>query len=87
MIDCWGFGVAAAVNLTRSIGIQGEVFAGSGLGEYNGAIGQSFDSATRNAIRSRGGWGEVFAYLTPTLHVPLLEATGCISYSEFLWKF
>lgn len=139
VIDCWGFGVDAAVNLTSSIGIQGEVFTGSGLGEYNGAIGQTFDSATRNAIRSSGGWGEVFAYLTPALHVhsgygidsplrrvddtfaltqnqtfftnivwnwsknvqisnqvdyrktnyrsPLLDATGCIFYSEFLWKF
>lgn len=139
VIDCWGFGVDAAVNLTSSIGIQGEVFTGAGLGEYNGAIGQTFDSATRNAIQSSGGWGEVFAYLTPALHVhsgygidsplrrvddtfaltqnqtffanivwnwsknvqisnqvdyrktnyrsPLLDATGCIFYSEFLWKF
>ena len=139
VIDCWGFGVDAAVNLTSSIGIQGEVFTGAGLGEYNGAIGQTFDSATRNAIRSSGGWGEVFAYLTPAFHVhsgygidsplrrvedtfaltqnqtfftnfvwnwsknvqisnqvdyrktdyrsPLLDATGCIFYSEFLWKF
>lgn len=139
VVDCWGFGVDAAVNLTNSIGIQGEVFTGAGLGEYNGAIGQTFDSATRNAIRSSGGWGEVFAYLTPALHVhsgygidsplrrvddtfaltqnqtfftnvvwnwsknvqisnqvdyrktnyrsPLLDATGCIFYSEFLWKF
>ena len=139
VVDCWGFGVDAAVNLTSSIGIQGEVFTGAGLGEYNGGIGQTFDSATRNAIRSSGGWGEVFAYLTPALHVhsgygidsplrrvddtfaltqnqtfftnvvwnwsknvqisnqvdyrktnyrsPLLDATGCIFYSEFLWKF
>lgn len=69
VVDCWGFGVDAAVNLTSSIGIQGEVFTGEGLGEYNGGIGQTFDSATRNAIRSSGGWGEVFAYLTPALHV------------------
>jgi hypothetical protein len=139
VVDCWGFGVDAAVNLTNSIGIQGEVFTGAGLGEYNGAIGQTFDSATRNAIRSSGGWGEVLAYITPALHVhsgygidsplrlvgdtfaltqnqtfftnivwnwsknvqisnqvdyrktnyrsPLLDATGCIFYSEFLWKF
>lgn len=139
VIDCWGFGIDAALNLTESIGFQGELFTGAGLGEYNGGIGQTFDSATREAIRSNGGWGEVFAYLTPTLHIhsgygidspfrrvgdtfaltqnqtfytnivwnwskniqisnqvdyrktnyrsPLLDATGLIFYSEFLWKF
>ncbi len=57
VIDCWGFGVDAALNLTNSVGFQGELFTGAGLGEYNGAIGQTFDSATQNAIRSSGGWG------------------------------
>jgi hypothetical protein len=139
VVDCWGFGIDAAVNLTNSIGFQGELFTGDGLGEYNGGIGQTFDSGTQNAIRSAGGWGEVFAYLTPRLHIhtgygidsplrragdtypltqnqtfftnivwnwsknvqisnqvdyrrtdyqsPLLDASGCIFYSEFLWKF
>ncbi len=139
VVDCWGFGIDTAVNLTSSFGFQGELFTGAGLGEYNGGIGQTFDSATREAIRSSGGWGEVFAYLTPKLHIhsgygidsplrstvdtfvltqnqtfftnivwnwskniqisnqvdyrktnyrsPLLDATGCIFYSEFLWKF
>ncbi len=139
VVDCWGLGIDTAVNLTSSIGFQGELFTGAGLGEYNGGIGQTFDAATREAIRSSGGWGEVFAYLTPTLHVhsgygidsplrragdtfvltqnqtfftnlvwnwskniqisnqvdyrktnyrsPLLDATGCIFYSEFQWKF
>ncbi len=139
VVDCWGFGIDTVVNLTSSIGFQGELFTGAGLGEYNGGIGQTFDSATREAIRSSGGWGEVFAYLTQTLHIhsgygidsplrrvgdtfaltenqtfyvnivwnwskniqisnqvdyrktnyrsPLLDATGCICYSEFLWKF
>lgn len=139
VVDCWGFGVDAAINLTRSIGVQGELFTGAGLGEYNGGIGQTFDSATQQSIRSSGGWGEVFVYLTPKLHLhtgygidspinragdtfpltenqtfftnvvwnwsknvqisnqvdyrsthyrsPLLDANGCIFYSEFLWKF
>lgn len=139
VVDCWGFGIDAAINLSPSVGIQGELFTGAGLGEYNGGIGQTFDSATGEAIRSSGGWGEVFAYLTPTLHVhsgygidsplqrtgdtfaltqnqtfftnivwnwskniqisnqvdyrttqyrsPLLDASGCIFYSEFQWKF
>jgi hypothetical protein len=76
VVDCWGFGVDAAVNLTESIGIQGELFTGAGLGEYNGGIGQTFDSATRNAIRSSGGWGEVFAYLTPAcMSIPATAST------------
>jgi hypothetical protein len=139
IVDCWGFGVDAAVNLTSSIGLQGELFTGAGLGEYNGGISQTFDSATLQSIRSSGGWGEIFAYLTPKLHVhtgygidsplrragdtfaltenqtfftnlvwnwtknvqisnqvdyrktsyrsPLLDATGCIFYSEFQWRF
>jgi hypothetical protein len=139
VVDCWGFGIDAAINLTSSIGVQGELFTGAGLGEYNGGIGQTFDSTTQQAIRSSGGWGEVFAYLTPKLHLhsgygidspllragdtfvltenqtffanivwnwtkniqisnqvdyrktnfrsPLLDATGCIFYSEFLWRF
>jgi hypothetical protein len=139
VVDCWGFGIDAAINLTSSFGVQGELFTGAGLGEYNGGIGQTFDSTTQQAIRSSGGWGEVFTYLTPKLHVhsgygidsplrragdtfvltenqtfftnivwnwtknvqisnqidyrktnyrsPLLDATGCVFYSEFLWRF
>jgi len=139
VVDCWGFGIDGAINVTSSIGLQGELFTGAGLGEYNGGIGQTFDSTTQQAICSSGGWGEVFAYLTPKLHVhsgygidsplqrtgdtfvltgnqtffanvvwnwskniqisnqvdyrktnyrsPLLDAAGCIFYSEFLWKF
>jgi hypothetical protein len=139
VIDCWGFGVDGALNLTSSIGIQGELFTGAGLGEYNGGIGQTFDDATEQAIRSNGGWAEVFAYVTSKFHVhsgygidsplsnsessfvirenqtyfvnfvwnvtrniqlsnqvdyrktsfadPLLDAEGCIFYSEFLWTF
>ncbi len=32
-------------------------------------IGQTFDSTTQQAIRSSGGWGEVFSFRTPKLHV------------------
>jgi hypothetical protein len=66
VVDCWGFGIDAAINLTSSIGVQGELFTGAGFGEYNGGIGQTFDSTTQQAISSRGGWGEIFAYLLPT---------------------
>lgn len=67
--DCWGLGIDTAINLTDRFGIQGELFTGAGLGEYNGGIGQSYDRAANQTIRSSGGWGEVFVYLTPTLHV------------------
>jgi hypothetical protein len=139
VVDCWGFGIDVAIQITESFGFQGELFTGAGLGEYNGGIGQTFDSVTQQAIRSSGGWGEVFVYLTPKLHLhggygidspwnragdtflltenqtffanviwnwtrniqisnqvdyrqtnyrsPLLDASGAIFYSEFLWKF
>ncbi|MBU6173022.1 MAG: hypothetical protein KGQ60_04425 [Planctomycetes bacterium] len=67
--DCWGLGIDTAINLTDRFGIQGELFTGEGLGEYNGGIGQSYDRAANRTIRSSGGWGEVFVYLTPTLHI------------------
>jgi hypothetical protein len=67
--DCWGFGIDSAINLTDRFGFQGELFTGAGLGEYNGGIGQSFDSTAGRAIRSSGGWGELFVYLTPKLHL------------------
>jgi hypothetical protein len=67
--DCWGLGIDSAINLTDSIGLQGELFTGAGLGEYNGGIGQTYDSAADRTIRSSGGWGEVFLYLTSKLHL------------------
>jgi hypothetical protein len=67
--DCWGLGIDTAINLTESLGIQGELFAGAGLGEYNGGIGQTYDSLAGREVRSRGGWGELFFYLTPKLHL------------------
>jgi hypothetical protein len=67
--DCWGLGIDSAFNLTESFGFQGELFTGAGLGEYNGGIGQTYDSAASRSIRSSGGWGELFLYFTPQLHL------------------
>jgi hypothetical protein len=67
--DCWGFGIDGALNLNHVLGFQGELFTGAGLGEYNGGISQTYDSTAGREVRSSGGWGEVFAYLTPTLHL------------------
>ena len=54
---------------SESFGFQCEFFTGAGLGEYNGGIGQTYDSAANRSIRSSGGWAEVFLYLTPQLHL------------------
>lgn len=67
--DCWGFGIDGAIQLSPAVGVQGELFTGAGLGEYNGGIGQTYDSIAGRSIRSSGGWGEFFVYLTPTLHL------------------
>lgn len=47
---------------------MGEVYTGKALGTYNGAILQTVNKDTLDGIHSSGGWGEVFAYLSPRLH-------------------
>ena len=66
--DVWGAAVDFRVNLAGCFGFKGEVYTGQGLGNYNGAILQSLDAVTWEAIRSTGGWVEGFVYLTPCLH-------------------
>lgn len=68
IVDTWGLGLDGQVAVTERIGFAGELFIGQGLGEYNGGILQSFNSKTLAAIRTRGGWGEVYCYLTDQLH-------------------
>ena len=53
----------------RLWGARGEFYYGQGLGEYNGGILQSFNSTTFQEIRSTGGFGEIFCYLTDAFHV------------------
>jgi len=48
--------------------VQAEAFVGQGLGFLNAGVLQSTNSATFTAIRSRGGWGEIYYYITPCLH-------------------
>jgi hypothetical protein len=69
IVDVWGLGVDAQIPLTHEFGFAGEFFTGQGLGEYNGGIGQSFHPTTFKAIRSSGGWGEMYYYLSDQLHV------------------
>ncbi len=67
-IDVWGLGADAQVAITDHFGVSGEFFTGQGLGEYSGGIGQTFGNNLR-AIRTTGGWGEAYYYLTDSLHL------------------
>lgn len=69
IVNTWGLGLDGQVAVTDRIGFAGEFFIGQGLGEYNGGVLQSFNSRTLRAIRSRGGWGEVYCYVTDQLHL------------------
>jgi hypothetical protein len=52
-------------------GVNGEFFVGQALGTYNLGIGQSLDPLGLGAIRTIGGWGDIWYKLTPllTMHV------------------
>jgi hypothetical protein len=69
VVNTWGLGLDAQVAVTDRFGVAGEFFIGQGLGEYNGGILQSFNGTTFQAIRSRGGFGEVYYYFTDSLHL------------------
>jgi hypothetical protein len=67
--DVWGLGVDARWAINDSFGFQGEAYTGQALGTYMGGILQSVNSATFQALRSSGGWLELYAYICPqTLH-------------------
>jgi hypothetical protein len=69
VVNTWGLGLDGQLAVNDRFGFAGELFIGQGLGEYNGGIIQSFNSETLGAIRTRGGWGEVYFYLTDQLHL------------------
>jgi len=62
-----GVALEGALRIGRQFGLQGELYVGSALGPYLGAVFQTV-GPTRQAIRSRGGWGEAAWWWTPTLH-------------------
>ena len=66
--DVWGAAVDFRVNLAGSFGFKGEAYTGQALGNYNGAILQSLDAVTWEAISATGGFVEGFVYLKPSLH-------------------
>jgi hypothetical protein len=69
IVNTWGLGIDAQVSVSEQFGFAGEFFIGQGLGEYNGGVLQSFNSKTLAAIRTRGGWGELYYYFTDKLHL------------------
>jgi hypothetical protein len=68
-IGVWGLGLDLQAAVTDRFGVIGEFFTGSGMGEYNAAIGQTFNGTTLRGIRSTGGFGELYYYFTDQLHL------------------
>ena len=67
--DVWGLGADLRWAIGECFGFQGEVYTGQTLGTYMGGILQNVNSATFAALRSSGGWLEVYYYICPqTLH-------------------
>lgn len=61
----WGVAGDAGVQIGRRFGLQGEVYTGASMGPYLGAINQTVNLATQEAIHSAGGWGEVALAWSP----------------------
>lgn len=70
-IDIRGFGADIQVAVNDQFGFAGEFFFGQGLGDYNGSVLQNFNSSTLTQIRSIGGFGEVYYYCSPEVHLHL----------------
>jgi hypothetical protein len=63
-----GVAIEGAWRITPRFGVQGELYAGRALGQYLATIFQSTNSATGQAISSKGGWAEAAWYWTPRMH-------------------
>ena len=62
-----GVALDGGLRIGRQFGLQGELYEGRALGPYLGAVFQTVGT-DREAIRSRGGWGEAAWWWTPTVH-------------------
>jgi hypothetical protein len=51
------------------LGVKAEAFVGQTLGEYNAGLLQNYNSENFRPIRTRGGYGEIYYYLNPKVHV------------------
>jgi hypothetical protein len=64
----WSFGVDLHMPLTERLGVQGEFFTGANLGHFMGGIVQGINPTTGRAIRSTGGWFELWYDWTKRWH-------------------
>jgi len=67
--DIWALGSDLQLALTDRFGVFGEFFVGQTLADYNAGILQNFNSDDYRPIRTIGGYGEVYYYFTPKLHM------------------
>ncbi|MEE2707250.1 MAG: hypothetical protein VX988_09375 [Planctomycetota bacterium] len=65
--DVWALGADVHVGLNEAVGFNGEFFTGQAIGNYNAMI-FLVDNGAFGAVRSTGGWGEVYVNWTPCLH-------------------
>jgi len=64
----WSFNVDLRIPITHRLGVQGEFFTGENLGTYLGGVLQGVDRNSWRAVRSTGGWFEVWCDWHPRLH-------------------
>jgi hypothetical protein len=64
----WSGNVDIRVPITDRMGFQAEAFTGQNLSSFLGGIGQGINPYTIDAIRSSGGWFEVWYDWTSVLH-------------------
>ncbi len=67
-ISVWALGADVQAPLTERFGLAGEFFTGSGIGEYNGGVSQTFGSGLR-AIRATGGFAEGYFHFDDQWHL------------------
>jgi hypothetical protein len=64
----WSLNADAKVPLSKSFGVQGEVYTGTNLSNYFGGIMQGIDPVTLEPIRDSGGWIDVWYDMRPEMH-------------------
>lgn len=58
-------GLDLRIPLTQKLLLQGEAFAGRGLADIRGGVGQDINAITGQTIHSKGAWGELSYQFNP----------------------
>ncbi|MDY0169441.1 MAG: hypothetical protein RBS80_23065 [Thermoguttaceae bacterium] len=66
-VRTWSLNADMRIPITDRLGVKGEFFTGSNLSTFYGGIDQGVSLATRTAIRSTGGWIDLWYDITPRL--------------------